>query len=116
MSIWIVSTILIVTLTLLVTEKLPVDVTAIGIVVALMLTRILSPVEAVAGLANPAVITVGSMFLVSRGMIRTGAVEFIGSGAAVEGYDQLAPADVVMISAPFTSSRSIFRVACPFAR
>jgi di/tricarboxylate transporter len=78
MDIWIVSAILVATLALLVTEKLPVDMTAIGIMVALMLTRILTPAEAVAGFANPAVITVGAMFLVSRGMIRTGAVEFIG--------------------------------------
>jgi len=32
----------------------------------------------VAGFANPAVITVGAMFLISRAMIRTGAVGFIG--------------------------------------
>jgi di/tricarboxylate transporter len=49
-----------------------------GVMVVLMVTRILTPVEAVSGLANPAVITVGVMFIISRGMIRTGAVGFIG--------------------------------------
>lgn len=78
MSIWIVSVILIVTLVLLVSEKIPVDLTAVGIMVALVLTQILTPMEAVAGFASPAVITVGAMFLISRGMIRTGAVGFIG--------------------------------------
>jgi di/tricarboxylate transporter len=78
MTIWIVSAILLVTLILLITEKIPVELTAIGIMVALMVTRILTPIEAVAGFANPAVITVGAMFIVSRGMIRTGAVGFIG--------------------------------------
>ncbi len=78
MDIWIVSTLLAATLALLVTEKLSLDVTAIGVIVALMLTRVLTPAEAVAGFANPAVVTVGAMFLVSRGMIRTGAVGFIG--------------------------------------
>jgi di/tricarboxylate transporter len=77
MEIWIVSGVLIITIFLLVTEKLPVDLTAIGIIVVLMLTRILEPLEAVRGFANPAVITVGAMFLVSRGMIRTGVVGFI---------------------------------------
>jgi di/tricarboxylate transporter len=77
MTIWIVSVILLATLILLITEKISVDLTAIGIIVALMLTRILTPLEAVAGFANPAVITVGSMFLISQGMIRTGAVGFI---------------------------------------
>jgi len=78
MSVWIVSAILIVTLYLFITEKVPVDLTAIGIMVALVIFRIITPAEAVAGFAHPAVITVGSMFLISKGMIRTGAVGFIG--------------------------------------
>jgi di/tricarboxylate transporter len=78
MPVWIVSAILIVTLYLFITEKMPVDLTAIGIMVVLVVARIISPSEAVAGFAHPAVITVGSMFLISKGMIRTGAVGFIG--------------------------------------
>jgi di/tricarboxylate transporter len=78
MSIWIVSAILIITLYLFITEKVPVDLTAIGIMVTLVVFRIISPAEAVAGFAHPAVITVGSMFLISKGLIRTGAVGFIG--------------------------------------
>ncbi|HRF90885.1 MAG TPA: SLC13 family permease, partial [Desulfobacter postgatei] len=72
-----VSLILIVTLVLLISEKISVDKTAIGIMVLLALTGILSPSETVAGFANPAVITVGSMFLLSYGLIRTGAVGFL---------------------------------------
>jgi di/tricarboxylate transporter len=78
MSIWIVSLILVVTLYLLITQRIPVDVTAIGIIVVLMGTRILPPLQAVLGFANPAVITVAAMLMVSQGMIRTGAVGFIG--------------------------------------
>jgi di/tricarboxylate transporter len=78
MDVWIVSAILIVALVLLITEKLPVDLTAIGILVSLIFTRILTPLEAIEGFASPAVIAVGAMFLVSKGMIRTGAVGFIG--------------------------------------
>ena len=78
MSVWIVSAILIVTLYLFITEKVPVDLTAIGLMVTLVIFRIITPAEAVAGFAHPAVITVGSMFLISKGMIRTGAVGFIG--------------------------------------
>ncbi len=77
MDLWIVSAILAATVILLITETFPIDLTAIGILVALMLTGILEPVEAVKGFANPAVVTVGAMFLVSRGMIRTGVVGFI---------------------------------------
>ena len=77
MPILLVSLILLATLYLLITEKLPVDLTAIGIIVALMVSRVLTPVEAVAGFANPAVITVGAMFLISRAMIRTGSLGFL---------------------------------------
>lgn len=78
MEIWIVSLVLVITLTLLISEAIPIDLTAIGLIVTLMLSRLLTPVEAVAGFANPAVLTVGAMFLVSQGMIRTGAVAFMG--------------------------------------
>lgn len=76
-EIWIVSGILVLTLFFLITEKIPVDLTAVGIIVALMSTGILTPKEAVAGFANSALITVGAMFLLSQGMIRTGALGFV---------------------------------------
>jgi di/tricarboxylate transporter len=78
MDIWIISAILLATLYLLITEKISVDLTAIGIMVLLVVSRILTPKEAIAGFANPAVITVGAMFVVSKGMMRTGGVEFLG--------------------------------------
>ena len=51
--------------------------TGLGIMAALTIFGVLSPKEAVQGFANPAVITVGAMFLVSMGLIRTGAVGFV---------------------------------------
>jgi len=74
MEIIIVSAILVLALVLLFTEKLPVDLVGIGIILALTTTRMLDPLEAVKGFANPAVITVAAMFIISRGLIRTGAV------------------------------------------
>ena len=73
----IVSLILAASVFMLITEMLSVDKIAVGIMVALSLTGILTPKETVAGFSNSAVITVGSMFLISRGLIRTGAVGFI---------------------------------------
>jgi di/tricarboxylate transporter len=78
MAIWGVSGIILAALFFLITETIPVDLTAIGIIVLLMVSGILSAKEAVAGFANPAVITVGAMFLISRAMVRTGAVGFVG--------------------------------------
>ena len=77
MLILLVTLILVAAMLLLITEKLPVDLTSIGIIVVLTITGILTPTEAIAGFASPAVITVGAMFLISKGMIRTGAVGFI---------------------------------------
>ena len=57
---------------------IPIDLTAIGIIVALTVTGILDPHEALQGFANPAVIAVGAMFIISRGMMRTGALDLIG--------------------------------------
>ena len=78
MNIWIISAILLLAVYLLVTEKISVDLTAIGIMVLLVVSGILTPKEAVSGFANPAVITVGALFVVSKGMMRTGGVEFLG--------------------------------------
>jgi di/tricarboxylate transporter len=77
MPIVVVSLILVLTLVFLVSEKISVDKTAIGIMILLALTGILTPAEAVAGFANPAVITVAAMFLLSYGLIRTGAVNVL---------------------------------------
>jgi di/tricarboxylate transporter len=78
MDIWIITAILVITTVLLITEKIPIDLTAIGIMVALSLSGILTYTEVVSGFANPAVITVGAMFFLSRAMIRTGVVGVIG--------------------------------------
>jgi len=78
MEIWLISGILLLTLYLLITEKISVDLTAVGIMVLLVVSRILTPKEAISGFSNPAVITVGAMFIVSKGMMRTGGVEFLG--------------------------------------
>jgi di/tricarboxylate transporter len=77
MMIWFVSIIIVVTIYLLITERIPIDLTAIGIIVSLMVTGILEPQEALRGLANPAVITIAAMFMLSRAMMRTGALGFV---------------------------------------
>jgi di/tricarboxylate transporter len=76
--IWLTSLILAVTIFLLITETIPIDLTAIGIMVVLIITAILPPQKALHGFANPAVITVGAMFIISRGLMRTGVLGFVG--------------------------------------
>ena len=73
-------------LVLFVTELLPIDVTAILIMVVLMLlgpdgvvnlTRI-STAEGISGFSNPATITVLAMLILSSGISRTGLVQILG--------------------------------------
>lgn len=59
-------------------EKLPVDVIGIILVIALVLTQVLTVQEAVAGFGNDVVITIGGLFLLVGGLIRTGLVDLIG--------------------------------------
>nr|WP_115863287.1 SLC13 family permease [Halorussus litoreus] len=73
--------IVLVALVLFATEPVPIDITALGIMVALMVlepwTRI-SPAEGVSGFASTATVTVLAMFVLSYGVQRTGAVQILG--------------------------------------
>ncbi len=60
MAIAVLTAIIFTVLFLLITEKVRVDIIAIGILVVLSVTRILTPAEAVSGFATPAVVTVAA--------------------------------------------------------
>lgn len=77
MAVWLVSIILVATILLFMTEKVPLDLTSIGVLVALMVTGALPSADALASFSNPAVITVAAMFMLSRGLMRTGALGFL---------------------------------------
>jgi di/tricarboxylate transporter len=55
-------------------EWLPMDVVAMLILLALAITGLVSVSEALSGFANPAVITVAAMFVISTGITHTGAL------------------------------------------
>jgi di/tricarboxylate transporter len=59
-------------------EKMPIDLTAVSVMVVLLATGIITPEEAIAGFSNPATITVGAMFIISAALNRTGALRFFG--------------------------------------
>ena len=63
---------------LFVTEKFSTDVVAVLVMVVLLVSGILTPAEGFNGFANPATITVGAMFVLSAGLFRAGAVNFLG--------------------------------------
>lgn len=63
---------------LFITEWVRVDVVALGVVVVLMLTGILTPEEAISGFSNPAVLTIAALFIIGGGVMQTGLAGSIG--------------------------------------
>lgn len=59
-------------------EKFPVDLTAIIVMAALLLTGIISPSEGISGFSNTATVTVAAMFVLSAAIFNTGALNFVG--------------------------------------
>jgi di/tricarboxylate transporter len=70
--------ILVVAFALLITERLRNDVVGVLIVLALAVTRLLEPKEALAGFASEPAIVVAAIFVLSAGMHRTGLSDTIG--------------------------------------
>ncbi len=57
----------------------PTDLLFLGGVVTLAICGVLSPNDALAGFANPAVLTIGALFVVSAGLRATGVLDRVGS-------------------------------------
>ena len=62
---------------LFVTEKFPLDVTALLILSILLIGQFLTPEEAVSGFSNPAVITIGLLFILSYALQKTRILEYL---------------------------------------
>ncbi len=71
--------ILAVAVVFLITEWIPMEVTALLSLGAVALTGLVSPVEALSGFSNPAVVTVWAVFILSGGLTRTGVANVIGN-------------------------------------
>jgi di/tricarboxylate transporter len=70
--------ILAVAILLFITEWLRVDVVALGVVVALMFTGILTTSEAISGFSSTAVLTIAALFVVGGAVMQTGLAGTIG--------------------------------------
>lgn len=77
----VVFAVILVALVLFVAEPVPIDITAIGVLVALVVLEPwtgVTPAEGVSGFASSATVTVLAMFVLSEGVRRTGVVNIIG--------------------------------------
>jgi len=100
-----VLSILIVAVVFLVTEWIPMEVTAMLSLGALALTGLVTPAEALSGFSNPAVITVWAVFILSGGLTRTGVANAIGNFVLrLAGSNESRMIVVIMVSAGLMSA------------
>ncbi len=79
MQIAIVLALLLIAVALFATEKLSVDIITFLLLIALVVCRILQPDEAFAGFSNDIIIILGSIFIISGALQRTGVLDWMGS-------------------------------------
>ena len=97
--------ILLIAVILFVSERLRPDLVAIMVLLAVIMSGLVSAQEAFASLGNPAVITVGAILIISAGLFRTGIAHAIGDRiAAVAGKDELRLTIIVMLTVGIMSS------------
>jgi di/tricarboxylate transporter len=56
-------------------QRIPLEVTAMSLLAVLLLTGLVSADEALAGLSDKAVVTVGAMLVLSHALVKTGLLE-----------------------------------------
>ena len=59
-------------------ERIPIDIVTILLVIAMVLTRTLTPAEAFAGFGNDIIITIAGLFVLTGGLVKTGVVDVVG--------------------------------------
>jgi di/tricarboxylate transporter len=86
-------------------ERLRVDLVALLMMTTLMVLGIVSPEDGLAGFANPATVTVASMFVLSAGLLRTGALDRLGDLFTVlaKRHLLLAVAAIMAVIAPLSA-------------
>lgn len=102
---WLVLGILILAIVFFVTEWLRVDVVALGVVVVLMVSGVLTTGEALSGFSNSAVLTIAALFVVGGAVLQTGLAGMIGRRIlAVAGTNELRLTVVLMGAVALLSS------------
>lgn len=102
---WTALAILLVAIVFFITEWLRVDVVALGVVIALILTGLLNTGEAISGFSNPAVLTIASLFIVGGAVLQTGLAGAIGRRIlAIAGSQPGRLTVVIMVSVALLSA------------
>jgi di/tricarboxylate transporter len=92
--------ILTVAVVFLITEWIPMEVTALLSLGTVALVGLVSPVEALSGFSNPAVVTIWAVFILSGGLTRTGVANVIGRFVLrLAGNSEIRMIFVIMVTA-----------------
>ena len=76
---WITLAIVAGTVTMLMATRFAPDVILVAALTLLMVTGVLSPAEALSGLSNPGLATVGVLYVVAAGLVDTGGIHMLGA-------------------------------------
>ena len=80
-------------------EKISPDLTALLAVLALLLTGVLTPLEAFAGFSHPATVSVAAVLVLSAGIEKTGALSFLASRLLLPlGHSEVLLTGVIMLA------------------
>lgn len=71
--------ILVIALILFMTEKFSADIVAMVVLLTLGVTRLVDPNQLFSGFANPAVVTVGAVFIIGEALYQTGVADIMGA-------------------------------------
>ncbi|MFN6962297.1 MAG: SLC13 family permease [Pyrinomonadaceae bacterium] len=86
------------------TERIPVDIVGILLVIALVATQVLKIDEAVAGFGNDVIITIGGLFILVGGLVKTGTVDLIGRRLhAIAGDSEFVLTMLIMLAAALSA-------------
>lgn len=93
------------TIVLFVSDRLRLDLVAMLALLALLLTGILTPAEALAGFSDPIVLIIAGLFVVGSGLFQTGVADLLGHGLArIAGDNETRLIVVIMVAVALLSA------------
>ena len=96
---------LFVALVLFSTERIPIEVVSLLLVMALVLTNTLTAGEAFAGFGNDIVITIAGLFILTGGLARTGVIDLVGRRLhRTAGDSEFRMVALIMLAAAFCAA------------